>query len=54
MVEAAKGFFDEFPMERVEREDNPWHSKDLGRINGAPAMFSPDILANSVGRRRRY
>ena len=49
MVEAARGFFDEFPIERVERE-NPWHKTELARKDGVTQIFSPDILANTVGR----
>ncbi len=50
MVEAARGFFDEFPIERVERE-NPWHTTELARKDKDIAqVFSPDILANTVGR----
>ena len=48
MVEAARGFFDEFPIERVERE-NPWHATELARKDVSQA-FSPDILANTAGR----
>ncbi len=48
MREAVRGFFDEFPIDRVERE-NPWHATELARKDGGQT-FSPDILANTVGR----
>ena len=37
MVEAARGFFDEFPIERVERE-NPWHATELARKDVSQAF----------------
>lgn len=48
MVKSAKKFFDEFPMERVERE-NPWHAAEAAAPRAVPA-FSREMRANSVGR----
>lgn len=48
MVESAKKFFDEFPMERVERE-NPWHAAEIGPARTVPA-FAPAMRAGSAGR----
>ncbi|MDO8552448.1 MAG: AarF/UbiB family protein [bacterium] len=48
MIESAKGFFEEFPMERVERE-NPLFALERKSAHMTPT-FSPHLLANSVGR----
>ena len=48
MVESAKRFFDEFPMERVEKE-NPWHAAEIAPARTMP-RFSPHMLAGSAGR----